>query len=317
MRQSTPKVSVLMSVYNAERYVREAVESILSQTFGDFEFIVINDGSTDGTREVLEGIRDDRVRLLHQENVGLTRSLNRGLRLARGEYIARMDADDISLPQRFEREVALLDGDPQISLADTAARRLRDDGERVLCPTAAFAEPRVSLMLENPVHHGNVMVRREALLAVGGYDEHFRYAQDHDLWLRMAWRGMRFGLVPEALFVFRQVPECLTRTRRNEQWAFSREARLRVMRAVRSGAYALPPTLVEDYSAALLRLARRWLKLGFDRDAREAARCYMHLRPHDPEALTIVLRSHRGIRRWYDRAAALKARLAGDTKKKD
>ena len=103
-----PRVSVIMSVYNGERYLWEAVESILGQTFTDFEFIIIDDGSTDQTAKILRAIGDERVRIFFNEkNIGLAGSLNRGLGLARGEYVARMDADDISLPARLEKQVEL------------------------------------------------------------------------------------------------------------------------------------------------------------------------------------------------------------------
>lgn len=111
-----PKISVVMSVYNGERYLGEAVESIFNQTFSDFEFIIINDGSTDRTPEILTEIDDPRAKVINQPNRGLTASLNRAIRLAKGEYIARMDADDISEPTRLERQVEVLDRDPDVVL---------------------------------------------------------------------------------------------------------------------------------------------------------------------------------------------------------
>src|SRR3990170_6306785 len=102
-----PEITVLMSVYNGERFLREAIESILNQTYRDFEFLIINDGSTDSSREIILSYNDPRIRLIDNElNIGLTRSLNKGLRLARGKYIARQDADDISFRKRLEKQVA-------------------------------------------------------------------------------------------------------------------------------------------------------------------------------------------------------------------
>ena len=118
-----PKVSVVMSAYNGERYLREAVESILNQTFNDFEFIIIDDGSTNSTGQILSSYaaQDPRIVLIrNRENIGLTKSLNKGLALARGEYIARMDADDVSLPNRFSEQVCSDDG--------TFASRETEDG---------------------------------------------------------------------------------------------------------------------------------------------------------------------------------------------
>src|SRR5918996_2481069 len=115
---STPKVSVVMPAYNAAVYLDEAVTSILNQTFREFEFIVINDGSTDDTVSILDKYEksDSRIRVYHQENQGMIAALNRGCRLARGKYIARMDADDISLPRRFERQLEFMEGHPQIGI---------------------------------------------------------------------------------------------------------------------------------------------------------------------------------------------------------
>ncbi len=105
-----PRVTVLMSVYNGEKYLREAIDSILNQTFKDFEFLIIDDGSTDSSADIIRSYTDFRIRLIQNEkNIGLTRSLNKGLKLAKGEYIARMDVDDISLPIRFEKQVSFLD----------------------------------------------------------------------------------------------------------------------------------------------------------------------------------------------------------------
>jgi glycosyltransferase involved in cell wall biosynthesis len=127
----TPKVSVVMSVYNNESYIREAVESVLNQSFKDFEFIIINDGSTDRTREILTSYTDERIRLFDQENRGLTISLNRGLSLAKGSYIARMDGDDISDPERFAEEVRFLEQNEKIGLIGTYAHRIDEQGRIV------------------------------------------------------------------------------------------------------------------------------------------------------------------------------------------
>ncbi|TNE70794.1 glycosyltransferase family 2 protein, partial [bacterium] len=105
----SPVITCLMSVYNGEEFLREAMDSILDQTYTNFEFLIINDGSTDDTVPIIESYDDPRIRLIHNEvNIGLTKSLNKGIGLAKGEYIARMDADDISLPERFERQIEVL-----------------------------------------------------------------------------------------------------------------------------------------------------------------------------------------------------------------
>ena len=126
---NTPVISILMSVYNGEKYLHAAVDSILKQTFKDFEFIIINDGSIDRSREILESYQDERIVLIHQENKGLTRALNKGLSLAKGEFIARMDADDSCKPERLEKQVAFLRENPGIVLLGSNCFNIDGDGD--------------------------------------------------------------------------------------------------------------------------------------------------------------------------------------------
>ena len=123
-----PKVAVLMSVYNGEKYLREAINSILSQTFNDFEFLIINDGSTDGTADILKSYTDSRIKIINNEkNIGLTKSLNKGLKIAKGEYIARQDADDISMPERLKEEVAFLEIHKDYAVVGTFVKILNEN----------------------------------------------------------------------------------------------------------------------------------------------------------------------------------------------
>lgn len=187
-----PRVSVLMAVYNGERYLRAAVDSILAQTYTDFEFLIIDDGSTDGGGAILADYtaRDPRIRLVtHTANRGLTASLNEGLQLAEGEYVARMDADDISLPERFEQQVAFLDQAPHISVAGGWFQLMDADGrlvlpiyERPLLPALVAWD----LFFYNPIAHPTVMMRRRTVLQFGGYDPTIARSQDHELWCRLA-----------------------------------------------------------------------------------------------------------------------------------
>jgi len=115
-----PKVTVLMPVYNGEKYLNEAIDSILGQTFKDFKFLIINDGSTDGTADILKSYKDSRIKVTNNEkNIGLTKSLNKGLKMAKSEYIARMDADDISLPTRLQKQVEFMDSHPKVGVCGT------------------------------------------------------------------------------------------------------------------------------------------------------------------------------------------------------
>ena len=189
------KISVVMSVYNAATSLEETLDAILTQTFRDLELVVVDDGSTDATPEILARAadRDPRVRVLTQANTGLTRALIRGCAEARGEYIARHDAGDRSHPQRLEKQLALIEqGHVLVGLA---ARYTDPDGHQLYITTAEGEDTRRSLLtdgvgrIHGMTHHGGVIFRRDAYLAAGGYRPQFRVGQDLDLWVRLARLG--------------------------------------------------------------------------------------------------------------------------------
>ena len=199
-----PQVSVVMSTYNNEATVREAVASILAQTCADFEFLIVNDGSTDRTPEVLGEFDDPRLRLLHNpENIGLTRSLNKAIGLASGPFIARQDADDVSMPQRLEKQVAFMREHGDVALLGTSRATLDDAGNTISVTRLPEAPDYHRLLQSNCLAHGSVMLRREVLDEVGGYNEDFRLSQDYDLWLRIAKRH-RVRNLPEPLYGVRR-----------------------------------------------------------------------------------------------------------------
>ncbi len=202
---SDPTVTILMSVYNGEKYLEQAVDSMLAQTYGDFEFLVINDGSSDRSRAILDGYKDPRMRVVDNEgNIGLTKSLNRGIRMSKSRYIARMDADDVSMPDRLEKEVRFLDAHPEIGAVGCNVRLIDGDGN----DAGAMAFPETSghirwyMLFFNPLAHPSMLIRREALERAGGYNEEIRYAQDYELWCRMA-PTTRFWNLQETLLCFR------------------------------------------------------------------------------------------------------------------
>lgn len=188
-----PKVTVLMSVYNGARYLRESIESILSQTLTDYELLIINDGSTDDSRDIILSYQDQRIRLVdNSKNIGLTKSLNLGLELAKGELIARHDADDLSYPRRLERQVQFLDDNQDIVLLGASGRVIDETGKPkdfILRTPVGILAIRWYLMFENAFLHASVMFRRDVLLKkLGGYSESFVRYQDYDLWSRTARR---------------------------------------------------------------------------------------------------------------------------------
>ncbi len=182
-----PRVSVVMAAYNGAEYLPAAIDSILNQTYGDFEFIIIDDGSTDETPDIIAGYTDPRVRpVANPGNLGLIASLNRGLELARGEFIARMDADDESLPNRFEEQVRFLDAHPEVGLLGTGIETFGSREEKwwVECDPANL---RCRLLFETGFYHNTVMFRRSLVTEHRlFYDPAYPHAEDYELWLRFA-----------------------------------------------------------------------------------------------------------------------------------
>jgi glycosyltransferase involved in cell wall biosynthesis len=189
-----PRVTVLIGSYNNARTLDRAIDAILAQTVRELELIVIDDGSSDDTPRVIERAmgRDGRVRALPMgRNVGISRSLNEGLRAARAPVVAVQDADDYSAPERLERQLAVLDAEPDVAVVGTRMHEVDEAGRR-LVPRTTFAAGDVGrvLLRFNPIPNTSAAFRRDAALEVGGYDPRYRYAMEYDLWLRLAerWR---------------------------------------------------------------------------------------------------------------------------------
>lgn len=205
MTESMPRATVLTAVYNGERWLRDSLGSVLGQDFRDFELLVVNDASSDGSADILAGIDDPRLVVLHNErNLGLAASLNRGLEAARGDMLLRHDADDVSLPGRFARQMAFMDMHPEVGVCGGGMHMVDEDGES--CG-----------MYETPVDHGpivwevgfghafahpTVSMRTDVLRNAGGYDEGWRNAEDQELWTRLAWET-RLANIPETLVNYR------------------------------------------------------------------------------------------------------------------
>ncbi len=182
-----PKVTILMSVFNGEKFLREAVESILSQTFMDFEFLIIDDGSTDNSVEIINSYSDPRIRLVRNEtNIGLTKSLNIGLRLARGEYVARMDADDVSLPHRLEKQIHLMAENLNLAVCGSWIETI-SDVPTIWRTKENDSEIKANLLFHNDIVHPSVVIRRKILLENDMfYNENMKTAQDYELWARLS-----------------------------------------------------------------------------------------------------------------------------------
>jgi glycosyltransferase involved in cell wall biosynthesis len=211
-------LSVVMSVYNGAATVREAVESVLAQTFREFEFIIIDDGSTDATPDVLASFDDPRVRVIRQRNAGLTVSLNRAVREAAGPLIARMDADDVSLPKRFALQVRPFRQHEDLVLVGSDAEIIDRSGRVIGHERHLIHDPEIRRVypVGNQFVHGSAMFRRTAFDRVGGYDETIRYSQDFDLWWRLLKRG-KGANIPESLYRLRDSPGRISEHLSDEQ----------------------------------------------------------------------------------------------------
>ncbi|MCH2240064.1 MAG: glycosyltransferase [Blastomonas sp.] len=201
----------MMSVYNAERYVAEAIQSILGQTEGRFEFLIVNDGSRDASGSIIDryAAQDSRIRAIHQENRGLIVSLNRMLDEARAPLVARMDSDDVSRPERFAVQLAWMQAHPDIAVLGTNTDELDADGAFFPCSDFHPEHPadiRERLMAASAMCHPSVMMRRDVIRALGGYRAAFRHCEDYDLWLRVSERHDLYNL-PDRLFLYRRSPD--------------------------------------------------------------------------------------------------------------
>lgn len=212
--RDAPVVSVVMCVYNGSDFVDEAIESILAQSYEQFEFVIVDDGSTDSTLKILEDYsrRDSRIRLIRNPtNMGLTRALNRALAASRGTYLARQDADDVSLPDRLSKQVRYLKRHPKVGVLGCRALVIDAEGheiDRLDFPTRHHEIIR-SLSTKNVLCHGSVMMRRKVVDKVGPYRDFFETSQDRDLWLRA---GEQFQLanLDDYLFKYRTHDHAVT-----------------------------------------------------------------------------------------------------------
>ncbi len=206
---SLPKVSVVMSVFNGARTLQRAVDSILSQAGVELEYIIVNDGSNDGTAQMLVALaeKDGRIKVIHQPNAGLTRALIRGCAEAKGEFIARQDADDVSLPGRLAKQSAFLINNPSVALVSCWTQYIGPEDE-LLYDVCRKEDPEVATAmlrsgdassLRGASGHGTAMFHRADYLRAGGYRDQFYFAQDMDLWLRLAELG-QLAFVPEVLY---------------------------------------------------------------------------------------------------------------------
>lgn len=292
-----PAISAVLPVYNGEAYVREAVESILAQTFTDFELIIINDGSTDGSGSILSELaaHDPRIVLVERANAGLVSALNEGIKRARADLIARMDADDVAVPERFALQLARMRAEPElgvlgsfIRIVDKTGRFIRQ-GDYPVTPaeTASFLEH------GSPLAHPTVMIRKEAVIKVGGYRKVFSHCEDYDLWLRMSELGYAIANFPHPLLNYRMHGTNVSTVHREAQELGTLVARL-AHRCRKAGLpdpvdgveeikaeliQAMPAHLRQDLEAAMFVLRHARVSLADKSIVESAWQDYQNLQP--------------------------------------
>lgn len=200
----SPLVSVVMSVYNSSNYLREAIDSILNQTFLDFEFIIINDGSTDSSLSIIQSYSDKRIRVINNdENKGLIYSLNKGIEISKGKYIARMDADDISVQERLKKQVDFLEIHSNVGVLSSDYSSFNDSGSKYLKSIVGNVKIKTNLLFTATICHPSLMIRNSVIDNYSfKYSAEAKYVEDFDLWTRMA-LVTDFETISEALLKYR------------------------------------------------------------------------------------------------------------------
>ena len=202
------KVSIVLSAYNSEKFLERAVHSILDQSLQDFELILMDDGSTDKTRVHIERLATMDMRIIpvfSKENIGLTSNLNKGIKMAKADYIARMDADDIALPSRLQQQCDFLDRNPDIDILGSAAIDIDERGEQLQLRTSPELHNEIIRLLPkvNPMIHSTVMFRKKSLEQISYYNESYRTTQDYEMWFRAAGHGLKFHNLKDVLLYYR------------------------------------------------------------------------------------------------------------------
>lgn len=227
---SSPKLSVIMGCYNDETTIRESILSILTQTYGDFEFIIIDDASRDNTVKIIKSFDDNRIILIEQkQNLGLGHNLSYGMKLAKGEFVARMDADDVSLPNRFEKQLSFLETHKNVICLGTSAYKIGAVSLRtklfspVMKQVERHEEIYITLLLGTPMLHPSVMFNNKLLRKTGcNYNKEFRRAQDFELWSRLISQPYKMHNLKEPLVKYRYSGSQASRVGREEQIKNSR-----------------------------------------------------------------------------------------------
>jgi len=213
---SLPKISVIMSVYNEEKYLKDSIESILNQTFKDFEFLIINDSSIDNSLNIIKSYKDPRIRVINNsKNIGLSKSLNIGLQHAQGQYMARMDADDISLPNRLEEQLKFLEINKDITLIGCQVELIDENNQIIGYKKSRpkdFDIVKFWIITKNPFIHSTFFLKMEEIKKINGYNEKYKYSQDFEICSRLIEKKYKIVNMPSYLLKFRRHNKSITKT---------------------------------------------------------------------------------------------------------
>jgi glycosyltransferase involved in cell wall biosynthesis len=313
----SPTISVVMPVYNAQRYLHQAIDSILSQTFSDFEFICVDDGCTDGSPQILKEYcqRDSRVVIITRANGGVTSALNAGLAGARGQYIARMDADDVAEPSRFERQLEYMNNHPECAAVGCWVIHIDDNGaEEQRSERHPTHELITGCLWEGnagALPHFGAFIRRNLLTQIGNYREQFPTAQDLDLFLRLAEIG-KLANIPEFLMRYREHEGSVGASRAKQQ---ARNAREVLRQAYERRGMELPDRLARWENVYVTVNQSRWvwraLEEGRYGDARRHAWGVLRSKPGRGNSWRLAFHAALGPARPYLRSALRALRILG------
>jgi len=199
------EVTFFMSVYNNEKYLREAVDSVLNQTFKDFKFLIIDDGSADRSLEILKSYIDTRIKIVeNKENIGIPKSMNKGLRLCQSKYFVNMNADDISLPERLKKQVAFMEDNPEVGVCGTWWQIFGEIKKAIHTPPTQHDYIFARMLFENTIYNSTVIIRKDLISSIGQFrDENFLFAEDYEYYVRLGLMGVKLANIGEVLLKYR------------------------------------------------------------------------------------------------------------------
>lgn len=258
-----PAISVVMSAYNAAPFLKECIDSILTQTFEDFELIVVDDGSTDHSVEIIQSYTDTRIRLIKSEH-NYIQSLNKGIGLAKGKYVARMDADDIMFPERLEEEFNFMEEHPDIDVCGSYVKVFNGQDIYSLPMPIKHNDIAATMVIQCPFYHPTVMLRMEKIRNLFFandkcclYDAQYKYGEDYALWVKLLKHNFRFGGVPKALLYYRISNQQITSAHKDELNAFAKQVRIEMNVYAESVVKEQASEEINSYYNRALEMAKR------------------------------------------------------------